>query len=562
MDDLKFKIPQDQNKQTDLTPPSDPVNLTPQQNNDVPQSDNAFSPGPTLEPITPTQTIGPVVITPTVTSEQIPTQPGSETAAIPVNNVNNDQQPAQEKQTPPDLPPVMSPPPKKSKKIIAALIALFFLAISIPAEIVLVNQSQILEKKAFDESTDCNDHGGFAGYGEDTDCGRMQPTGEIVKIARCNDGATLPLEPTGRPGSCNAGNQPPQQQTQCTRQDNGQKYNPGGKYYSCTGNKASCRGEAGEGIPNICNADGGWSTMGSECTNECPVADKSDCEYREDCTTKDGKSGNRLCSGKKNSEGVCKYDEKVSSCQMEGSELGCTANPIQSCKFNKNYQSGMISGKPNPDPNCGANGGIYCNDGGNFNACCYPDGNCYKGTQENACKDLGNGVVQINQSTSQLNEYYCPDQKSAGGSCSANIRSLGPKGPGTYTVGTDRGCGGYQIDAAGLCGSYTFKACPPPASGAPSFTSQCLDVRFYDASGARLTNPATQVKSGDKVRIAVSGSTNEPGGLSKARFKVNDGSWEESAVKNTSGEYYADKTVTAGPFRVEAQVFNPALGWK
>lgn len=70
------------------------------------------------------------------------------------------------------------------------------------------------------------------------------------------------------------------------------------------------------------------------------------------------------------------------------------------------------------------------------------------------------------------------------------------------------------------------------------------------------------VTPGMTIRIAVSGNTNEPGGLTAARFKVNSTNWEQTTVKGPGGEFYIEKTVAAGGFSVEAQVFNPALGWK
>ncbi|HBL51861.1 MAG: hypothetical protein A3D24_03040 [Candidatus Blackburnbacteria bacterium RIFCSPHIGHO2_02_FULL_39_13] len=450
-----------------------------------------------------------------------------------------------------DLSPVISPPPSGKSKtgLIGTLAAVAFLTVTLFSGLALVGQKQLFQNKAF-EASECDAHGGFAGFDRAADCGRMQPNGEWVNIARCNDGSTITLEPTGEAANCNT-------EPQCTNSDTGQTYHSGSRIFNCTGNKAACRGEAGEGIPSVCGTDGNWSDGGPECTNECPVADKSDCEYPEKCTTTDNKEGTKICSGEKDSadNNKCKWDAAVSSCSA------CTVNPVQSCQYNRNYQAGLLDGKVNPDSNCGTNGGVYCNDGGNFNVCCYSDGNCYQGQQRNACENLGNGSIKTNQ-TAQVNEYYCPDQTSAGSSCSSNIRSLGTKGPGTYSVGQDRGCGGYQIDAVGLCGSYTFKECPAPPAGGPSYTSQCLDVRFYSAAGTRITNPASEVKAGDRIKIAVSGSTNEPGGLSKARFRINSGEWEEVTTKNSQNEYFVERTIAAGAFRVEAQVYNPNLGWK
>ena len=451
-----------------------------------------------------------------------------------------------------------SPPPTSSgnrTKFIGAIAAVILLVIAIPAGIFLTSRSQDVREKAA--------VGDSCSYGEtcpgggvqvcqgvkqlnsngDEHCSYTGPCSGCENPAICGNGACEPGEGPDNCADCQS------TETKCA--NGGQQYNPGDKRYDCTGNKASCRGEAGEGVPYVCNADGSWSVNGSECTNSCPVGDNSNCEYRETCTTSSGASGTKLCSGTKDSANVCKYNAAVSSCG------DCETTPAQSCSSNKNYEAGLLPGKTNPDPNCSSNGGSYCNDGGTKNVCCYGDGNCYEG-QQGSCKDKGGGTIELS-ATAEIIEFNCSGQTTSSGSCPENRTSRGTMGPGTYSVST--GCGGKQIDAVGYCGSYKFNGACAPAGG-PSPTIQCLDIKIYTTAGVRITDPVGTIKPGDTIRLSVSGNTNASGGLSKARFRTNGGVWQETAVKNAAGEYYLDVTVSAGAFSIEAQVFSPVLGWE
>lgn len=447
-------------------------------------------------------------------------------------------------------PESISPPPSPSSnktKLIGTIAAVILLAVAIPAGIFLTGQSQETREKAAGES--CGEYGEVCPNGKVQVCQKaINENGECVfsgSCSGCENGAVCGndhCEPGEGNNNCPADCQP--SGGTC---EGG--LNPGDKKYDCTGNKAACRGEAGEGIPKVCEFDGNFTTYPSECTNECPVVDKSNCDYREECTI-NGKKGTKLCSGTKDSENVCKWNAEVSSCG------GCTETPAQICNNNGNYEGGLLPGKANPDPNCAAQGGSYCNDGGNFNVCCYSDGKCYQG-QIGACKNLGNGAIEL-KATAEILEFNCPGQTSSTGSCSENGTSKGIKGPGTYSVS---GCGGRQIDAVGYCGSYSFGG--TCQTGGPGPTIQCLDVKIYTTAGVRIVDPAGIIRPGDTIRVAVSGNTTASGGIIKARFSFNNGAtWQETTSKNSAGEYYLDTTVAAGAFSIEAQVFSPVLGWE
>lgn len=96
---------------------------------------------------------------------------------------------------------------------------------------------------------------------------------------------------------------------------------------------------------------------------------------------------------------------------------------------------------------------------------------------------------------------------------------------------------------------YGFKPEPIAAAGkeeddgGPSFTAQCLNIKVYDTNWNQLS--AIQLpglKKGDPVRFAVVGGISH-GTIDKARFRINDGTWQETAVKNPNNEYYVSYTI-------------------
>lgn len=451
---------------------------------------------------------------------------------------------------PPTPPPesthiVSGPGGSNKKKIIATIIGLVLLLVSIPAGVTLVQQRQETRSLAATKE-DCNAHGGFRE--EQTDCDIK--TGKKVKVFVCNNNyphTRLPGSPTGE--SCDAGTVGPA--TQATSEPPAP-----GKIDPAADGPGGCCAPGLSPEQGGCRAWEACDILNGACAGNpgrsCRVLPGEGCSQPTECGP-----GNQCVNGK--CQAQAPPPDRFTGCGSwdYSDDPTNTADPTCETDPNKN--------------------GFSCRKPDGRAVCCYRDGNCQEGIQPGPsgqpnCEPLGNGTVRLNTAVSgKLLEYSCPNQTSSTGACSENEKNRGTvTGPGTFSV-ENRGCGGHQIDIVGYCGSYSFEgscapepapAPAPQAVGEPSYTSQCLDIKFYDTSWNRITDPDTQIKSGDKVRFAVLGTTSEPGGLTGARFRVNGGDWQQTTTKNPSNEYYVEKTVSAGGLRVEAQVFNPTLGWR
>jgi|SRR3989344_2703907 len=99
---------------------------------------------------------------------------------------------------------------------------------------------------------------------------------------------------------------------------------------------------------------------------------------------------------------------------------------------------------------------------------------------------------------------------------------------------------------------------PPPKA----YSLQCNNIQIYNQEWSSLN--LDQIYVNDTVYLAISGSTTDPQGITKARFSFNDGaSWTETTQKNIHNEYYIQYTVPdQTQVEVTAQVFNPSLGWR
>ena len=103
----------------------------------------------------------------------------------------------------------------------------------------------------------------------------------------------------------------------------------------------------------------------------------------------------------------------------------------------------------------------------------------------------------------------------------------------------------------------------------------CDSCRIYDLSRRRITR-LSSLKVGQKVYLTVTGVTNHPQGITKARFRV-DGSADnwcqgDPALTKEGGwcvttrrygnEYFVSYTFNAAKrYNIESMVYNPELGW-
>lgn len=88
----------------------------------------------------------------------------------------------------------------------------------------------------------------------------------------------------------------------------------------------------------------------------------------------------------------------------------------------------------------------------------------------------------------------------------------------------------------------------------------CTLIKAYDLTWNQITN-LTTLTSGRTIYLANTGTTTDTAGLTKSRFRINGGTWQETTVKH-GNEFYIQYTIpAAGTFQVESMVYNPTLGW-
>ena len=89
---------------------------------------------------------------------------------------------------------------------------------------------------------------------------------------------------------------------------------------------------------------------------------------------------------------------------------------------------------------------------------------------------------------------------------------------------------------------------------------QCEFCKVYDEDWEEITDLST-IAIGQTVYFATRGSTTDPKGITKARFRINGGDWQETTTRH-GNEFYISYTIpSAGSYTVESMVYNPSLGW-
>lgn len=98
----------------------------------------------------------------------------------------------------------------------------------------------------------------------------------------------------------------------------------------------------------------------------------------------------------------------------------------------------------------------------------------------------------------------------------------------------------------------------------PTTEAICKNIIIYDTEWNQLsTSELSEMKSGDKVIFAVSGSTNQ-GNIDMAKFTVNKKEHEPTTtIRNETGEFYEEFVIPDGDgrFVVNAQLHHSELGW-
>lgn len=100
----------------------------------------------------------------------------------------------------------------------------------------------------------------------------------------------------------------------------------------------------------------------------------------------------------------------------------------------------------------------------------------------------------------------------------------------------------------------------PTPTPTPDYDCNCLQLRMYDQEWNLITDYG-QLEPGDQVYLLVTGETGHPSGITKARFRVNTQAWQESEQRHQGNFYWNFEIPDYGDYSVEAEVYNPALGW-
>jgi len=93
------------------------------------------------------------------------------------------------------------------------------------------------------------------------------------------------------------------------------------------------------------------------------------------------------------------------------------------------------------------------------------------------------------------------------------------------------------------------------------YTLECKDIRAYNQNWEEITDLST-IFVGDTVYFLVEGLCDDPQGITDARFRINGGAWQEPTAKKWDYFYLEYEIPNTDIYKVEAMIYNPALGWR
>ncbi|MFH0863565.1 MAG: hypothetical protein V1858_00540 [Candidatus Gottesmanbacteria bacterium] len=292
---------------------------------------------------------------------------------------------------------------------------------------------------------------------------------------------------------------------------------------------------------DVCHYDHdctGWPN--EHCTNGVCTALPTNCLPADGNCALGGDEDTICCSG------VCSYG----LCRGNDPTMGCGGFGESECWTHNNchYINDSCEPRP-PGPPPSPNGDVTCSANSSGVA-----------IRNNSTQTVSGDVSWFASRCGENDSCTC------GGQSSSENVSLAPGA--SWSKGmTGAGCA-WQADVSGFvsCSGSGCEDCngssspaPSPSGTPPTFAAQCLSIGIFNSNWtAVLTN---QLTVNQAIYLTVRGSTNEPGGITKARFRFDSGAWQEVTTKHGT-DYYIQYTVpTTGIFKVEAMVFNPTLGW-
>ncbi len=94
----------------------------------------------------------------------------------------------------------------------------------------------------------------------------------------------------------------------------------------------------------------------------------------------------------------------------------------------------------------------------------------------------------------------------------------------------------------------------------PEYRLNCQQLKAYDQDWQE--KDLSDLSVGKTVYFLVQGSCDEPQGITDARFRINNGEWLKPTDRKGNHFYLKYEITSAGSYKVEAIVYNPALGWR
>ena len=124
----------------------------------------------------------------------------------------------------------------------------------------------------------------------------------------------------------------------------------------------------------------------------------------------------------------------------------------------------------------------------------------------------------------------------------------------------------FDVVAQGVSPSPRPSPSPSPTPAPGTLTCQYCHV--YNENWEEISpEELPLLEIGQKIYFATTGNTDDPQGITKARFRITvngeEGEWQETTQQNDNGEFYISYTIPeTGSYKVEAMVYNPNLGWQ
>lgn len=446
--------------------------------------------------------------------KKISAEPAPPATPPPTPPRPRDDQPLAEPDQIQETPEIKPPANKKKDKVMAALAGITLILISLPVALILVKQRQEVRKQA-DNICNFPDNPSHQCNGHEPGWSTCDATGRWGCDQACNyiDLPDTWCDADTHQYTCQNGTVAPDPTNSTCPGDQtpGPTTPPGTQ--CCSGTPECGSGKQCIKISSDCSTCQPMPYNAQGCCQS-----DSDCAHWESCSISNG-----ACSTGK-------------SC---GSHAGCTRD--SDCASGR-CQGGTCVGKGTLECQANKDGVKIIN---------------------NTDKPISGTAVWFSRWCSQENN---PDCFCAGGDFSESV-TLAPdevwtRGNTNRSSGPPQNCAWQSDIRFDICHNSDHGC--EEGCGGQEYNLSCTRIQAY--KNAALTQPIADLKTisvGETIYFAVSGASDEPQGITEARFRINGASWLEPTGKQ-SGKFYREYTVptSGGTYKVEAMVKNPTLGWR